>query len=102
MSLQSVVLLGARKYVSKIPEVDRGSILRSIEALERNAEGVDTKQLRGVVRELIVGHHRLTYFKFGSTLYFIRGFRKKTTKTPNQEIEYAVEIYKRVTKLHRP
>ena len=58
---------------------------------------VRTKQLRGPIRELIVGHHRVTYFRFERTLYLIRGFRKKTQKTPQNEIEFAERIYKRLS-----
>ena len=57
-------------------------------------ESVRTKQLRGSVRELIVGHHRLTYFQLDSVLYFVRGFQKKTAKTPKSEINYAEKVYK--------
>lgn len=57
-------------------------------------ESVRTKQLRGPIRELISGHHRLTYFGLDSMLYFVRGFRKKTAKTPREEIDYAEKIYK--------
>ncbi len=51
-------------------------------------------QLRGPVRELIVGHQRLTYFGLDSVLYFVRGFRKKTAKTPKSQIDYAEKVYK--------
>jgi len=55
---------------------------------------VHIKKLRGPIQEIIVGHHRFTYFQLDSTLYFVRGFRKKSTKTPPQEIAYAESIYK--------
>lgn len=55
---------------------------------------VKTKQLRGPIRELIVGKHRITYFTLDTTIYFVRGFRKKSAKTPRSEIEYAHQVYK--------
>ena len=58
---------------------------------------VKTKQLRGPIRELIVGNHRITYFTLETTIYFVRGFRKKNTKTPRSEIEYAENIYKQLS-----
>ena len=57
---------------------------------------VRTKQLRGPIRELISGNHRITYFTLDDSVYFVRGFRKKTNKTPRNEIEYAEKIYKQL------
>jgi len=92
-SLQTVVLAGAKRYIAKISEADRGAISRGIEVLiGSNLEEAHTKQLRGPIRELITGHHRLTYFRINSTIYFVRGFRKKSTKTPKNEVEYAEHI----------
>lgn len=62
--------------------------------LARNLAAVHTKQLRGPVRELIVGNHRFTYFRLGNITYFVCGFRKKTVKAPLAKIEYASKIYK--------
>ena len=71
-------------------DVDTDAMLRSKEVL------VKTKQLRGPIRELIIGNHRLTYFALEGTLYIVRGFRKKTAKTPRTEIDYAEAIYKQL------
>ena len=99
-SLQNIYLTGVKSYVARIPEADRGRILRDIEALALGKlEDVNTKQLRGPIRELIRGNHRLTYFKLNNVLYFVRGFRKKTAKTPKQEIEYAEEILIKIKQL---
>jgi len=99
-SFQTVILTGAKRYVAGIPKVDRGAILRGIEVLAvGNLEEAHTKQLRGPIRELITGHHRLTYFKLNSTIYFVSGFRKKSTKTPKQEIEYAEAVLLRIKEL---
>lgn len=61
-------------------------------------EGIHTKQLKGPIRELISGHHRITYFRLKDTFYFIRGFRKKSAKTPRREVEYAEKIFKLMRK----
>jgi len=97
---KTIVLTGAKIYIAGIPKADQGAILRDIEVLVlNNLEEVHTKQLRGPIRELITGHHRLTYFKLNSIIYFVRGFRKKSTKTPKQEIEYAEAVLIRIKEL---
>ena len=82
-------------YISSVPETDQAIIAAHVECMRSgDFESVHTKQLRGPIRELIVGHHRLTYFEFGANLYFVRGFRKKTAKTPKSEIDYTEKVYK--------
>ena len=93
--LRAVVLEGAKRYVASIPSEERGAILRDVEAMRVvDLKGVHTKQLRGKIRELKSGPHRITYFELDGTLYFVRGFRKKSAKTPRLEIEYAEKIYR--------
>lgn len=93
MDLQVRVIPAAREYIFSISEKDHGKITSAIQALkEGRFEEVYTKQLKGDVRELIVGKHRISYFKLNSTLYFVRGFAKKTAKTPKKEIEYAEQV----------
>ena len=85
----------AKTYTGSIPVTDQAIVAAHIECMRTgDFESVRTKQLRGPVRELIVGHHRLTYFEFGANLYFVRGFRKKTAKAPKSEIDYAEKVYK--------
>lgn len=84
-----------KEYIGSIPETDQAIIAAHVECMQSgDFESVRTKQLRGPVREMIVGHHRLTYFEFGAELYFVRGFRKKTAKAPKSEIDYAESVYK--------
>lgn len=89
------VLNHATKYLDQLTAKDRGPIAEEMEAM-RSTHGMSpyTKQLRGPVRELVIGDHRLLYFKIDSNLYFVSGFRKKTQKTPRSEIEYAEKMYK--------
>jgi len=85
----------ATEYIGSVSETDQAIIAAHVECMRSgDFESVRTKQLRGPIRELIVGHHRLTYFEFGSGLYFVRGFRKKTAKAPKSEIDYAEKVYK--------
>lgn len=91
--LRALYLAPAKKYIEGVPDADKGAIERDVEQVTKNGTGIHTKQLKGPIRELIVGHHRVTYFKLGDTLYFIRGFRKKSAKTPKREIDYAHKIF---------
>ena len=88
----------ADAYIRELPPAAQVKIAADTTLLaeDENAE-VRTKQLKGAIRELIIGHHRLTYFRLEHTLYLVRGFRKKTQKTPRNEIEYAEQIYKQLS-----
>ena len=95
MDRSPIVLEAVKKYIAEISHSERGSILRDIDALCSNeAKNVHTRQLRGKIRELKVGPHRITYFELGGILYFVNGFRKKSKKAPKREIEYAEHVYK--------
>jgi len=98
---RKVQFLGpANEYIGSISETDQAIIAAHIECIQSgDFESVRTKQLRGSIRELVVGHHRLTYFEFDSDLYFVRGFRKKTAKAPRSEIDYAEKVYKIIRNL---
>jgi phage-related protein len=88
-------LHSATEYIGSIPITDQATIAAHVECMRSGGfESIHTKQLRGPIRELIVGHHRLTYFEFNSWLYFVRGFRKKSAKAPKSEIDYAEKVYK--------
>jgi len=91
--------VGAREYINSISGVDAGAVKRDVEAILANdLKVISTKQLRGRIRELIVGHHRFTYFKIETTVFFVRGFRKKSAKTPRNEIDYAEKMYRLLKK----
>ena len=53
----------ARKYLRGLPGKEYAALLDEIQALGNGDPTVRTKRLRGPIRELILGHHRLTYFK---------------------------------------
>jgi phage-related protein len=85
----------AKKYVGSVPVTDQATIAAHVSCMQSgDFESVRTKQLRGPIRELLVWHHRLTYFELGPALYFVRGFRKKTAKASKSEIDYAEKVYK--------
>lgn len=85
----------AKEYIGSISVTAQATVAAHIECMRTgDFESVRTKQLRGHIRELVVGHHRVTYFEFNSGLYFVGGFRKKTAKAPKSEIDYAEKVYK--------
>ena len=92
-------LSDAREYIAGISDANAGAIKRDVEAiLEGDLTAISTKKLKERIRELIVGHHRILYFKIENNVYFVRGFRKKSAKTPKKEIEYAEKMYKQLKK----
>src|SRR3990167_10656281 len=89
------ILQAAQQYIDSLAKSEQGAIQADINAIERgNFDSVYTKTLKGKIRELIVGNHRISYFTIGTMLYLVRGFRKKSAKTPKVEIEYAEHVYK--------
>src|SRR3989344_3847682 len=100
MHLNSHILAPASNYINGLALADNAAVLSDIEAMKSgDFDSVHTKQLKGEVRELIVGRHRISYCNVGSTLYFIRGFYRKSAKTPKYEIEYATQVLKLI-KIH--
>lgn len=93
--LNILFLSPAKDYIATLSASEQGTISADIKIMEiGDFDSVNTKQLRGPIRELIIDYHRLIYFGIGNTLYFISGFRKKSRKTPQKEIIYAEKIYK--------
>ena len=91
------ILPPAAEYLESIGKRERGRIYDDIQTVRRgNFTKVRTKQLKGEIRELIRGKHRISYFKIAATLYFVRGFAKKSQKTPKKEIEYAEQVLQKI------
>jgi phage-related protein len=92
--LEIRLLSFAERYLNRLSPAEQAMVVADIEDMRNgNFDIVHTKKLSGPIRELIAGYHRFSYFRLRSVLYFVRGFRKKTAKTPRQEIEYARKIY---------
>ncbi len=95
--MQLYMFADTREYLNSLQDSARSQVMEDMHLLAvTDDRAVRTKQLKGQIRELIVGDHRLTYFKIFDTLYFVRGFRKQSRKTPPAEIEYAENVYKMV------
>ena len=74
--------------------IQYNQILFSIEKLEQygaNSHYVDTKHIQDDIWELRPGNNRILYFFYKNNTYvLLHMFRKKTQKTPRQEIKKAV------------
>lgn len=96
---QTVFLSPAQEYIDTLSETDKGTLAADIDFMRAGELQIPyTKKLSGRIRELISGPHRVTYFLIGYIIYFVRGFKKQSGKTPKKEIEYAEQIYKQATK----
>jgi phage-related protein len=79
----------------KLKESEQGILKAQLEIMQSgDFRSIRTKRLKGKIHELIFGSHRITYFLLEQKIYLVRGFRKKSNKTPKKEIEYAEKIYK--------
>lgn len=87
-------LLGkTRKFIRSLNENDRAKIAAAIRTLEfGDYQSVQTKSLRGPIKELIVRSYRIIFFTKDTTIYFVSAFRKKSRKTPSNEIKNAENI----------
>ena len=85
----------AEKYLKSLSNAEQARVDADTNAMRNGDDSlVNTKRLKGPIHELIVGNHRITYFTLDTTIYFVRSFRKKSAKTPRNEIEYAEQVYK--------
>ena len=84
----------ALEFIGKLTETDKAKILANIKIMETDFDVVYTKLLRSPIRELVVKKYRLLFFIKVNTVYFVRGFIKKSQKTPIREIEKAENVYK--------
>lgn len=93
-----ILLKDIENFISALSLDDQDKISGAIEALRNEKfDFVYIKQLRGSIKELKVKKYRLIFFIYRETIYFVRIFRKKTTKTPRNEIDIAEKHYKLIT-----
>lgn len=92
---RATLLDSVNEFVDKLPRAERAKIFGTIEKMRSGDwSSVYVKTLKGPIRELIVKQNRILFFINENVLHFIHAFRKKTAKTPPQEIERAEQIYK--------
>ncbi|MDO8590689.1 MAG: type II toxin-antitoxin system RelE/ParE family toxin [bacterium] len=95
----ALILDEVEHYVGNCPENDQVKIKAAMVTMEKgDFQSVHTKLLQGPIKELIVKNHRLIFFIIPPRIYFVRGFRKKSQKTPKHEIESALKKYKFINK----
>ena len=71
------ILPQAEDYIRELTSVERGAVAADMLTMQLRQPGAYTKQLRGPIRELIVGHHRITYFTLRHTLLFCPGIQEE-------------------------
>lgn len=92
--LRVVFLSTARELVDSLDEKEQTKVYSSVKSLQKSDfETAYVKTLRGPIKELRVRDIRLIFCVEMGTIYFVRGFIKKTPKTPQNEIEVALKIY---------
>jgi phage-related protein len=87
----------AAKFIRTFPDNIRGKINKLIKRLEEHGPNLPrpySDTLRDKIRELRVNFGnldiRLLYFFSGSHIIITHGFCKKTQRTPDSEIHYAI------------
>ena len=88
-------------YINSLDAKHRSKIQKYIEFLRSMGGYLDEpygRHIQGKIRELRVdfsnNHHRILYFSFvDKKIILLNAFLKKTTKTPNKEIEIAMNRY---------
>jgi len=96
-------------YINNLSEKDKAKVLKYIEFLREHKGILDepySKHIRGKVRELRVDlgfrRHRIFYFTFvGKNIILLHAFLKQTSKTPEREIDKAIEHYENVLKYQK-
>lgn len=81
-----------KDFLASLPEIDQGRAQGYIELFEENGFRVPSqylKKLENNLWELRPGSLRLLLGKAGSVMIVVNAFRKKSQKTPRQEIKTA-------------
>lgn len=82
-------------FLDSIAEEDSAKIYAHLKLLEENyTEGLNVKQLKGKIREIIVKQYRIIFFRKTNIIYIVDAFKKQTQKTPKRIIERAEKMYK--------
>ena len=86
------------KFILTLSPKDRAKVFRSLELLEEfgvNLKLPHARQIQGKLWELRPGSNRLLYFAhIDNQFVILHAFKKKTQKTPPQEIKKALSRMK--------
>jgi phage-related protein len=92
-----VTLGAAHDFLISLEEMHRSKIASCLIAIRnRRFNTVHVKTLKGKIKELIVNEFRVVFFIEVNTVYVVRGFVKKSSKTPLGEIEQAEKAYRHI------
>ena len=92
--LAAIFLNTAEKLFDALPDDEVIDISGAIDSLKvGDFESVETKTLRGPIKELKVRQYRFLFCVENSVIYFLRGFVKKSEKIPRNEIELAQKMH---------
>lgn len=95
MGLNFLSFDSVTKFIHSLSADEQLKIGAAIDAMkERNFDSVYVKTLKGPIRELIVKSRRFIFRIESNTIYFLRAFTKKSSKTLKREIKMAERIYK--------
>ncbi|HBU07393.1 MAG TPA: type II toxin-antitoxin system RelE/ParE family toxin [Candidatus Magasanikbacteria bacterium] len=91
----------AREFIFSLDKKVRAKVFKYLEYLRLNNGYLDepySRHIKNKIRELRVDfakeHHRIFYFTFiNKKIILLNGFTKRTTKTPENEIEKAIQYY---------
>lgn len=87
-------------YINELSFSEQAKIRASFSVMESgDFKLVHIKSLHEEIKELKVKRHRFVFFIHNQTICFISAFMKKTNKTPKNEIEQALKIYKEIIKI---
>lgn len=86
------------EFINSLPIIEQAKIrntLRLLQEFGTNLGMPHAKQIRGKLWELRPGGIRLFYFAYiGEQFVILHGFRKKSLKAPEREIEIALQRMK--------
>ena len=90
-----------KEYINRLSKKEQLKVFAYLELLKDKKGYLDepySKLIKGKIRELRLdfskNHHRIFYFTFiGKKIILLSSFLKKTAKTPQKEIEKAINNY---------
>lgn len=92
------ILDRAQSWIDALSSSDSAKLYAHLAFLECGEYGaIFLKGLGEKVRELRVGASRVIFVSLGDDHYVTGAFRKKTRKTPREEIDYAMKIHHALT-----
>lgn len=97
--MNAVIMENVTEIIDSSDGYDQEKIYSTIRSLEKgDFETAYVKNVQYPIRELRVRDYRFLFFIELNSIYFVRGFRKRTPKTPPHEIDMAMKMHRLITK----